>query len=338
MTAPWCVNLTAFEIEVDEHLAHPARVPVQPARHAPVDLGDDVNALGARRDEQHRADLADRVVQRKVVQLELDAAGLDFREVEDVVDHEQQALGRRAGDVHVLLLALVELGVKQQLGRSEDPVQRRAQLMADLRHEQRLRVRRGERDVTGCRRRAGLLAGLTVRGAQPVVEHPHDHRDRAHRHHHVHPAPRVGARVREREQRERLADADPGEDRDRPAPAEEEARPDDRQRVDHRAVVRAGRRAQRIGDEHDAHRPEQRDRPAFQPRPDRDEGDHDRGHGENRHKRGRRVARQRDVERRVHERGGAHRRGRVDHDPGVLVDIPRRRVHHRAQSARPGLD
>ena len=68
-----------------------------------------------------------------VVQLEL--AGFDLGEVENVVDEREQRLGRILDDAQVLALHGRQLGSQQQLRHADDGVHRRADLVAHVRQE-----------------------------------------------------------------------------------------------------------------------------------------------------------------------------------------------------------
>jgi len=67
-------------------------------------------------------------------------AGIDLREVEDVVDDGEQRIARFDDDLGEGALARVELGLGQQLGHAEHAVHRRADLMAHIGEEFRFRT------------------------------------------------------------------------------------------------------------------------------------------------------------------------------------------------------
>ena len=67
------------------------------------------------------------------VPLELEPAGLDLGEVEDVVDDRQQRLAERGSRLRVLALLGVEVGLEQQLGHADHAVHRRADLVVRVR-------------------------------------------------------------------------------------------------------------------------------------------------------------------------------------------------------------
>ena len=101
----------------------------------------------------------ERLGQREGRDLEIDLAGLDLREVEDVVDQRQQVACRAEDVVEVLGLLLVDLAeqlLAQHLREAADRVQRRPQLVRHVGQELRL-------VATGGLELAGLLVQLGQR-------------------------------------------------------------------------------------------------------------------------------------------------------------------------------
>ena len=89
-------ELDAVADEVQQHLAHASDVADQAARHVVGDLQRELDVLlgGARREQVEH--FLHRLVEVVCDVFQLDAAGLDLREVQDVVDDDQQALGGAA--------------------------------------------------------------------------------------------------------------------------------------------------------------------------------------------------------------------------------------------------
>jgi len=81
--------------------------------------------------------------------VEVELAGLDLGEVEDVVDDRQQGLGRRDDRAEVFPLAGRQLGVEGQFGHADDAVHRGADLVAHV----------GQELALGPGGRLGRLAG-----------------------------------------------------------------------------------------------------------------------------------------------------------------------------------
>ncbi|MDA0191781.1 MAG: hypothetical protein OSW77_16125, partial [Proteobacteria bacterium] len=71
--------------------------------------------------------------ERRIVQLQL--AGLDLGEIQDVVEDAQQRAGRPPRFLHVVALARVQPGEFQQLQESQHGIHRRADLVAHVGHE-----------------------------------------------------------------------------------------------------------------------------------------------------------------------------------------------------------
>ena len=83
--------------------------------------------------------------------LELQLARLDLREVEDVVEDREQRLRRIAHRAEAVLLIRRQLGVQGHGRHADDPVHRRADLVAHVRQELRFRaVGRLRRFPQGC--------------------------------------------------------------------------------------------------------------------------------------------------------------------------------------------
>lgn len=73
--------------------------------------------------------------------LEVEHASLDLREVEDVVDDVQQPIGGAADGFDEVALLVGQLRVHQQRSHADDGVHRRADLVAGVGEELRLRAR-----------------------------------------------------------------------------------------------------------------------------------------------------------------------------------------------------
>ena len=67
--------------------------------------------------------------------------GAGFGQIEEVVDQMQQTLGRGVDQAHVAPLLGVQWGRQGELGEAHDAVQRRAELMADVREQHLLSAR-----------------------------------------------------------------------------------------------------------------------------------------------------------------------------------------------------
>ena len=134
--------------QVEDDLAQARDVAAIAARHVALEQVGDVEVLldGARRDEVERR--LDAVAQVERLRLDVHAAGLDLREVEDVVDDREQRVARVADRGDVVVLLGVELRVEQEAAHADHGVHRRADLVAHRGEERsssprsRLRPRR----------------------------------------------------------------------------------------------------------------------------------------------------------------------------------------------------
>ena len=123
--------------QVGEHLAHAQFVAAQAGRQVGVVLDVHVQALGARIGAQGRRELVDQRQQVVVVQFEFDRAFFQLGGIEDFVQEPQQ---RAAGAAHIAQVAALlvrQLAVQQDVGKAEDRVHRRADLVAHVGHEAR---------------------------------------------------------------------------------------------------------------------------------------------------------------------------------------------------------
>ena len=126
--------------QVEQHLPQPRRVADdrRPARSSSTRQPSSTPfSDGARRDDVERA--LDALAQVERLALELEPAGLDLREVEDVVDDVEQRVAARADDLGELALLRRQLGAEQQAGHADHGVHRRPDLVAHRREEGALR-------------------------------------------------------------------------------------------------------------------------------------------------------------------------------------------------------
>ena len=146
-TSPSCVNLTALPTRlVSTWRSRPSSPLTHCGTSSEICTSSSRPAL-VRAPGQQVARVADRLAHVEVRRVQVQLAGLDLREVEDVVDDRQQ---RAAGAAHRLgerALLVVERRVQQQVGHAEHAVHRGADLVADVGHELGLQPRRLERLV-----------------------------------------------------------------------------------------------------------------------------------------------------------------------------------------------
>ena len=135
--------------EVDEHLPQSHRVADEGVGDARIDVAQELEALPMGADREEAEGVTDRVTQVELDGIEVQLAGLDLREVEDVVDHGEQRVGGDLDEPEVLGLLVVDLGVEEKLRHADDAVHRGADLVAHVRQEFRLQPRDLDRRVAG---------------------------------------------------------------------------------------------------------------------------------------------------------------------------------------------
>ena len=116
------------------------------------------------------------VAQREVVRVEGHAAGFDFREIEDVVDHHQQPLGRRRDRAQAVALVVVAAGVQRYRRHAQNPVHGGADLVAHVRQELALQLG----DLFGplfCRLQVAVQPQQLVVVRFDLIEHSVEGRD-----------------------------------------------------------------------------------------------------------------------------------------------------------------
>ena len=110
----------------------------------------------------------DRPPQGEVGHDQLQLAGFDLGEVEQVVDDAQQAIGRRLDRLQALPLALVQGRVEHEFGHADDGVHGGADFVADV----------GQEIVLGAVGRLRRLLGLAQLRIQPLaLRNVLNHRD-----------------------------------------------------------------------------------------------------------------------------------------------------------------
>ena len=137
------VNLIALPIRLISDLPHPAGIAADDRGHASCSTTATSSRPLACAEPASRSTTSSTIrAQAELDVLDLELAGLDLREVEDVVDDRQQRLAGVADRLRVVALAGVEVGLEQQIGHADDAVHRRADLVAHVGEEVGLEARR----------------------------------------------------------------------------------------------------------------------------------------------------------------------------------------------------
>ena len=182
--------------QVREDLAQARRIRADRIGHRFGQPARELEPLALRALGEEREHLLDDLDEVAVDLLEADLAGLALREVEDVVDHAEQELARVPDGLGETALARRELGLEEEVGHPHHAVHRRADLVAHVREE--LRLRRA-RLLRAARVRERLLGRDRERGreARPAPREE-DARDDRERERHRAGEHEVPARVRQR--------------------------------------------------------------------------------------------------------------------------------------------
>ena len=139
-TSPRSVNLTALASRLSRIWRSRVRsVPIGGRNVALEHVGDVELLLGRARADQVERRL-DALAQVERMRLDVHPAGLDLREVEDVVDDRQQRVAGVADGRGEVALLVVERRVEQQAAHADHGVHRRADLVAHRRQERALRL------------------------------------------------------------------------------------------------------------------------------------------------------------------------------------------------------
>ena len=121
--------------QVEQHLPQPAGVADQGVGHVRLHVANQLQPLLVGPHGQGPQGVAQSRPQGEVGRVQLQLAGLDLGEVEQVVDDAQQVVGRRLDRLQALPLVLGQRRVEDQLGHAEDGVHGGADLVADVGQE-----------------------------------------------------------------------------------------------------------------------------------------------------------------------------------------------------------
>ena len=134
-TSPSSVNLMALPTRLSQHLPQPAGVADQGVGHVRLHVADQLQPLPVGPHGQGPQGVTQGRPQGEVGRVQLELAGLDLGEVEQVVDDAQQVVGGRLDRPQALPLVLGQRRVEDQLGHAEDGVHGGADLVADVGQE-----------------------------------------------------------------------------------------------------------------------------------------------------------------------------------------------------------
>ena len=148
--------------EIGEHLAEPTRVADEEGRHVGRRGADELQPLRMGAQGERSREVVQQSEQVEVERFELQPARLDLGEVEDVAEERQERVAARAHGLREASLVLVEVGVEQEAGHADHPVEGRPDLVAHVGKE----VALGHVGRLGPQ---GHLGRLGDRGLEPPV-------------------------------------------------------------------------------------------------------------------------------------------------------------------------
>ena len=164
-TPPCLGELDGVAGEIEQHLAQARGVAHEFARAAARRRSDAISMpLACARGAKQFDGFLDQRNERERPRLQIELAGLDLGEIENLLDQRQQRFARGLRRLGVSELLGRERRVEQQIGHAENAVERRADFVADRGEEARLGA------VGGFRLVARLLERAQPRRRQlPIV-------------------------------------------------------------------------------------------------------------------------------------------------------------------------
>ncbi|OQA08482.1 MAG: hypothetical protein BWY66_00964 [bacterium ADurb.Bin374] len=137
--------------EIEEHLAQPQRIADERIRNIGVGIEKKLDPLSLGLDVYKASYIIEHVVEPEVRGFHREFAGLDLREVEDVVDDAHQILGGAMHLFDIIPLPRVKAGLKGETRHAENSIHRGPDLVRHVREEVRLRRRGRFRHLLGRR-------------------------------------------------------------------------------------------------------------------------------------------------------------------------------------------
>ena len=167
--------------QVDQDLTQPHRIAEDEARCIRTQVAGEFQTFQRDARRERFQGVADQVEQIEFDFLDIQLAGFDLGEVEDVVDHPEQVVGRSFHQVELFALLTRELGFQGQVDHAHDAVHRRADFMAHVGQEFALQavggfggLARSEEFLIEVAELVFLLFGFIQRAAQfsrPAFDH-----------------------------------------------------------------------------------------------------------------------------------------------------------------------
>ncbi len=125
-------ELERIAAKVQQHLPQAMWIAADMFRQSRLDVHNELDPLRVRLRRHCRADILDALAQLHVQSLDIQFAGLDLREIQNVVEHAQQRGCARADRLAEFPLHGLERGLQKQLGHSQHTIHRRADFVAHV--------------------------------------------------------------------------------------------------------------------------------------------------------------------------------------------------------------
>ena len=139
-TSPLWVNLIALPTRLSRHCRMRCGSPSDALRHFRAHVDDQLQALRRRLERHDRSDVVDVRAQVEFQRFDVELAGFDLGEIENVVEDREQRICAGANRLGVVALCAIETGVEQQTGHADDAVHGRADFVAHGGEERALRA------------------------------------------------------------------------------------------------------------------------------------------------------------------------------------------------------
>ncbi len=129
--------------EIGEHLSEPDRIRPDHRLGRQGDLRREIEALAIRPVREQPQDAFDRLADVEIERFDLQLAGLDLGQVEDVVDDGEQAFAGPCDHLRLAARVARQVSLRQEFRHDQDAVHRRADFVAHGRQEVGLGAVRG---------------------------------------------------------------------------------------------------------------------------------------------------------------------------------------------------
>lgn len=109
-------------------------------RHIEGDIRDQLDSFLGRADAERFERVADAIAQAEIYCLQFQLAGLDLREIENVVNQTEERVGGAFHHPEIFALFASELGIERKIGHADDAIHRGPNFVAHVREKFALRA------------------------------------------------------------------------------------------------------------------------------------------------------------------------------------------------------